>query len=83
VFTFPPEYVLIDAPYQIQNPKRLYAPLKVKAKKEKSPKKDAKGAKGKKKEADTEEYLALLEVLLFFLFSLVREGIKTNSHLIF
>ncbi|CAG9794705.1 unnamed protein product [Diatraea saccharalis] len=50
VFTFPPEYVLIDAPYQIQNPKRLYMPLKIKPKKEKSPKKDPKATKGKKKE---------------------------------
>ncbi|XP_063834441.1 uncharacterized protein LOC135083663 [Ostrinia nubilalis] len=64
IFTFPPEYVLIDAPFPIQNPKRLYAPLKIKPKKEKSPKKDAKPAgKGKKKEVDTEEYLALLELI--------------------
>ncbi|KAL0803439.1 hypothetical protein ABMA28_017168, partial [Loxostege sticticalis] len=61
IFTFTPEYVLIDAPFPIQNPKRLYAPLKIKPKKEKSPKKDAKPGKGKKKEVDTEEYLALLE----------------------
>ncbi|KAM3959831.1 uncharacterized protein ACR2FA_006115 [Aphomia sociella] len=63
IFAFPPEYVLIDVPYQIQNSKRLYAPLKVKPKKEKSPKKDVKQvAKGRKKEADTEEYLALMEL---------------------
>ncbi|KAL0811498.1 hypothetical protein ABMA28_009892 [Loxostege sticticalis] len=63
IFTFTPEYVLIDAPFPIQNPKRLYAPLKIKPKKEKSPKKDAKPGKGKKKEVDTEEYLALLELI--------------------
>ncbi|RVE44951.1 hypothetical protein evm_010376 [Chilo suppressalis] len=63
VFAYPPDYLLIDTPYQIQNPKRLYAPLKVKPKKEKSPKRDLKSAKGKKKEVDTEEYLALLELM--------------------
>ncbi|KAG6464487.1 hypothetical protein O3G_MSEX014548 [Manduca sexta] len=63
VFTFTPEYTLIDAPYQIQNPKRLYAPLKAKPKKEKSPKKESKPpVKGKKKEVDTEEFLALMEL---------------------
>ncbi|CAH1641425.1 unnamed protein product [Spodoptera littoralis] len=62
VFTFTPDYVQIDGPYQIQVPKRLYIPVKVKAKKpEKSPKKDAKVVKAKKKE-DTEEYLALMEL---------------------
>ncbi|XP_035441531.2 uncharacterized protein LOC118270201 [Spodoptera frugiperda] len=62
VFTFTPDYVQIDGPYQIQVPKRLYSPVKAKAKKpEKSPKKDAKVVKGKKKE-DTEEYLALMEL---------------------
>ncbi|KAJ0170736.1 hypothetical protein K1T71_013508 [Dendrolimus kikuchii] len=62
VFTFTPEYTLIDAPYQLQTPKRIYAPLK--PKKEKPPKKDAKvSAKGKtKKEVDTEEFLALMEL---------------------
>ncbi|XP_072932642.1 uncharacterized protein [Epargyreus clarus] len=61
VFTFAPEYVLIDAPYYIQNPKRMYAPLK--PKKEKPAKKEAKPQqKGRKKEVDTEEYLALLEL---------------------
>ncbi|XP_059045585.1 uncharacterized protein LOC131841291 [Achroia grisella] len=62
IFTFSPEYTLIDVPYQIQNPKSLYAPLKFKPKKEKSPKSDKPGAKGKKKDIDTEEYLALLEL---------------------
>ncbi|CAH0697042.1 unnamed protein product [Spodoptera exigua] len=62
VFTFTPDYAQIDGPHQIQIPKRLYAPMKVKAKKpEKSPKKDAKVVKGKKKD-DTEEYLALMEL---------------------
>ncbi|XP_026729096.1 uncharacterized protein LOC113494811 isoform X2 [Trichoplusia ni] len=62
VFTFTPEYALIDAPYQIQNPKRMYAALKVKPKKEaKSPKKEIKPVKGKRKE-DTSEYLALLDL---------------------
>ncbi|CAH2210187.1 jg27482, partial [Pararge aegeria aegeria] len=59
VFTFTPEYNLIDAPYQIQNPKRLFAPLKLKPRKE--PKKE-KPSKGKKKEIETEEYLALMEL---------------------
>ncbi|CAG4973619.1 unnamed protein product [Colias eurytheme] len=62
VFTNTPEYILIDTPYQIRNPKRLFAPLKIKPKKEKSPKKEQKQQKGKKKEVDTEEYLALLEL---------------------
>lgn len=62
VFTFSPEYKLIDAPFQMLNPKRLFAPLKSKPKKEKSPKKEKPSAKGKKKDIDTEEYLALLEV---------------------
>ncbi|XP_038219629.1 uncharacterized protein LOC119837912 [Zerene cesonia] len=62
VFTHTPEYILIDTPYQIRNPKRLFAPLKIKPKKEKSPKKEQKPQKGKKKEVDTEEYLALLEL---------------------
>ncbi|XP_047503078.1 uncharacterized protein LOC125048470 [Pieris napi] len=61
IFTFSPEYNLIDTPYQLQNPKRLFAPLKIKPKKDK-PKKDVKPQKGKKKEVDTEEYLALLEL---------------------
>lgn len=62
VFTFTPEYQLIDAPYQIQNPKKMYAALKVKPKKEiKSPKKEIKPIKGKRKE-DTADYIALLEV---------------------
>ncbi|XP_045455264.1 uncharacterized protein LOC123664942 [Melitaea cinxia] len=62
VFTFSPEYKLIDAPFQMRNPKRLFAPLKSKPKKEKSPKKEKPSAKGKKKDIDTEEYLALLEL---------------------
>ncbi|XP_032523394.2 uncharacterized protein LOC116774757 [Danaus plexippus] len=64
VFTFKPEYCLIDTPHQIRNPKRLFAPLKLKPKKEpKSPKKDKPPAgKGKRKDVDTEEYLALLEL---------------------
>ncbi|XP_052751253.1 uncharacterized protein LOC113514575 isoform X2 [Galleria mellonella] len=62
IFTFTPEYMLIDAPFQIQNSKGLYVPLKFKPKKEKSPKKDSKQTKGKKREIDTEEYLALMEL---------------------
>ncbi|XP_053619892.1 uncharacterized protein LOC128680638 isoform X1 [Plodia interpunctella] len=61
VFTFTPEYFLIDSPYQIQRPKRIYAPLKIKPKKDK-PKKEPKDKKGKKKEPDTEEYIALMEL---------------------
>ncbi|XP_060806865.1 uncharacterized protein LOC106133016 [Amyelois transitella] len=61
VFTFTPEYLLIDSPHQVQNPKRIYAPLKIKPKKDK-PKKDKATPKGKKKEIDTEEYLALMEL---------------------
>lgn len=45
----------------MQNPKRLFVPLKFKPKKEK-PKKEVKPQKGKKKEVDTEEYLELLAV---------------------
>ncbi|XP_049705198.2 uncharacterized protein LOC110377070 [Helicoverpa armigera] len=63
VFTFTPEYALLDAPYQMQNPKKIYAVAKAKpAKKEKSPKKDKAQAKVKKKDVETEEYLALMEL---------------------
>ncbi|XP_050685239.1 uncharacterized protein LOC126979761 isoform X2 [Leptidea sinapis] len=62
VFTHTPDYNLIDAPYQIRNPKRLFAPLKLKPRKERTPKKEQKPQKGKKKEVDTDEYLALLEL---------------------
>nr|XP_026489588.1 uncharacterized protein LOC113396033 [Vanessa tameamea] len=62
VFTFTPEYNILDAPFQIQNPKKLFAPLKPRPKREKSPKKEKPPAKGKKKDVDTEEYLALLEL---------------------
>ncbi|VVC92997.1 unnamed protein product [Leptidea sinapis] len=50
VFTHTPDYNLIDAPYQIRNPKRLFAPLKLKPRKERTPKKEQKPQKGKKKE---------------------------------
>lgn len=66
IFTYTPDYQLIDAPFQLQNPKRLYAPLKFKPKKEKPVKKDPKAVKGKKKDVDTEEFLALMEVILFY-----------------
>ena len=64
IFTFTPEYSLIDAPHQIQMPWRLYAPLKISKKREKSPKKDAKSAKGKKKKEEPPSplYMAFLEV---------------------
>ncbi|CAH0721266.1 unnamed protein product, partial [Brenthis ino] len=62
VFTFTPEYTLIDAPFQMHHPKRMFAPLKTKPKKEKSPKKEKLLGKAKKKEPDNEEYLALLEL---------------------
>ncbi|CAH0597644.1 unnamed protein product [Chrysodeixis includens] len=64
IFTFTPEYALIDAPYQLQNPKKMYTVLKVKPKKEpKSPKKEAKPVKGKQtKNHETAEYTALLEM---------------------
>ncbi|KAJ8709803.1 hypothetical protein PYW08_009807 [Mythimna loreyi] len=65
VFTFSPEYALIEGPYQLQNPKSIYIPLKFKAKKaekkDKSPKNVKEVKRGKKKEADNEEYLAFLE----------------------
>ncbi|XP_021208173.1 uncharacterized protein LOC101736906 isoform X1 [Bombyx mori] len=61
IFTFTPDYIQTDSPYPIRNPKRLYAPIKQKSKKDKSPKRDAKSAgKGKKRDVDTEEYLALM-----------------------
>ncbi|XP_068625371.1 uncharacterized protein [Battus philenor] len=53
VFTFTPEYQLIDAPHKLQSPKRLFTPYKDKEQKDK---------KGKKKEVDTEEYLHLLSL---------------------
>ncbi|CAB3258481.1 unnamed protein product [Arctia plantaginis] len=63
IFTYSPDYIHIDMPYQIQNPKKMYAPLKAKP-----PKKEAKKAevkpKGKKKD-DTPislEYIALMEL---------------------
>ncbi|XP_045780685.1 uncharacterized protein LOC123877815 [Maniola jurtina] len=59
IFTSSPGYTLIDIPFQLCNPKRLFVPLKLKPRKE--PKKE-KPAKGKKKEVYTEEYLALLEL---------------------
>ncbi|XP_075986336.1 uncharacterized protein LOC142983384 [Anticarsia gemmatalis] len=66
VFTHTPDYSLIDAPYQVQNPKKLYVPIKVKPKKE-GPKKADKAAapqKGKRKDAlpDPADYLALMEL---------------------
>lgn len=60
IFTSSPGYTLIDAPYQMRHPKRLFAPLKLKPRKEHKKEKPAKGKK--KAEVDTEEYLALLEV---------------------
>ncbi|KOB74991.1 Uncharacterized protein OBRU01_06415 [Operophtera brumata] len=51
IFTFSPEYVLIDAPYMIQQPRRLYAPLKPLKKEKSTGKSKAPAAKGKKKDA--------------------------------
>ncbi|XP_073963132.1 uncharacterized protein [Choristoneura fumiferana] len=89
IFTYTPEYQLIDAPFQLQNPKRLYAPLKFKPKKEKPVKKDAKAVKGgKKKDVDTEEYLALMELKakeerdLDELEELEREEWNRKSHIL-
>ncbi|CAH2059150.1 unnamed protein product, partial [Iphiclides podalirius] len=61
VFTFAPEYQLIDVPHQVRQPKRMYAPLKARAK-DRAIKKEPKAVKGKRKEAETEEYLHLLRV---------------------
>lgn len=65
IFTSSPGYTLIDAPYQMRHPKRLFAPLKLKPRKEHKKEKPAKGKK--KTEVDTEDYLALLEVHTGFL----------------
>ncbi|XP_063369219.1 uncharacterized protein LOC134657573 [Cydia amplana] len=63
IFTFTPEYNLIDLPHTLQNPKRLYVPLKPKKEKTKKEKESKKEKdKGKKKVVDTEEYLALMEL---------------------
>ncbi|XP_061723340.1 uncharacterized protein LOC133529608 [Cydia pomonella] len=61
IFTFTPEYNLIDLPLTLQNPKRLFLPLKPKKEKPKK-EKEVKKDKGKKKDVDTEEYLALMEL---------------------
>ncbi|XP_048001417.1 uncharacterized protein LOC125238187 [Leguminivora glycinivorella] len=61
IFTFTPEYHLIDLPHTLQNPKRLLLPLKPKKEKPKK-EKEIKKDKGKKKDVDTEEYLALMEL---------------------
>ena len=61
----------------MRQPKRMWAPLKPKAKKEKSPKKEKPTGKGKKKEPDNEEYLALMEVLHIF-FTLQARQMKIN-----
>ncbi|XP_026323071.1 uncharacterized protein LOC113232526 [Hyposmocoma kahamanoa] len=63
VFTFPPEHCLIDAPYQIQNPRKMYTVLKPtkgspKKREEKSSK--ASKSKEKEKEVETQEYINLM-----------------------
>ncbi|XP_049880480.1 uncharacterized protein LOC126376969 [Pectinophora gossypiella] len=64
IFTFGPENVTIDPPYQIQLPKRIYTVLKPGKAKPKSPKPKDKGKpKGKKSEPDTEEYIQLMELI--------------------
>ncbi|XP_063389633.1 uncharacterized protein LOC134675353 [Cydia fagiglandana] len=61
IFTFTPEYNLIDVPYPLNNPKRLYVPLKPKKEKPKK-EKEVKKDKMKKKEVETQDYLALMEL---------------------
>lgn len=72
MYTFTPEYCLLDAPFQIQNPRKMYTVLKpVKAPKEKAKKEDKPG-KGKQKQkeekekvADTQEYINLMKVTAY------------------
>ncbi|XP_013165588.1 PREDICTED: uncharacterized protein LOC106116346 [Papilio xuthus] len=63
VFTFTPEYRIIDAPHTLQQPKRFFTTYKPKPK-EKAPKKEKeqKTAKGKKKEVESEQFLHLIQL---------------------
>ncbi|XP_063629748.1 uncharacterized protein LOC134801139 [Cydia splendana] len=64
IFTFTPEYNLIDVPHHLNTPKRLFVPLKPKKEKPAKKEKEAKKDKGKKKEGvvETQEYLAFMEL---------------------